>query len=100
MQLRKPTPQLYRFLAAQDVRGMARMKANEQIARKFRYRVHCRPSAESTALNQQTTVATNDFVGASRSTPTPQTMHFSPALPDRIVQLVSSIAVTLPSPNF
>jgi len=60
----KPPPQLDRLLTAQDVRRMARMEANEQIARKFGYRVHSRPSAESAALNQQTMVAPNDFLGS------------------------------------
>jgi hypothetical protein len=60
----KPAPQLDCLLTAQDVRRMARMEANEQIARKFGYRVHSRPSAESTALNQQTMVAPNDFLGS------------------------------------
>jgi hypothetical protein len=43
---------------------MARMEANEQIARKFGYRVHSRLSAESAALNQQTMVVPNDFLGS------------------------------------
>jgi hypothetical protein len=57
----KPAPQLDCLLTAQDVRRMARMEANEQIARN---RVHSRPSAESAALNQQTMVAPNDFLGS------------------------------------
>jgi hypothetical protein len=48
----KSAPELDRFLAAKDVRRMPRMDANQQIARKFGYCVHRRPSAESAALNQ------------------------------------------------
>jgi hypothetical protein len=60
----KPPPQLDRLLTAEDVRRMARMETNEQIARKVGYRVHSWPSAESAALNQQTMVTPNDFMGA------------------------------------
>jgi len=59
----KPPPQLDRLLTAEDVRCMAWMKANKQIARKVGYRVHNRSSAESAALNQQTMIAPNDFLG-------------------------------------
>jgi hypothetical protein len=53
----KPSPQLDRLLTAKNVRRMTRVDANKQIARKFRFRVHRRPSAESAALNQQTVAA-------------------------------------------
>jgi hypothetical protein len=55
--LGKPSPQLDRLFTAKNVRRMTRVDANKQIARKFRYRVHRRPSAESAALNQQTVAA-------------------------------------------
>jgi len=60
----KPSPQLGRLLTVEDVRRMARMEANEQIAGKFGYRVHSHSSVESAALNQQTIVAPNDFLGS------------------------------------
>ena len=69
--LGKPPPQLDRLLTAEDVRRMARMEANKQIVRKFGYRVHSRPSAESAALNQQTMVAPNDFLGSKCLDPAP-----------------------------
>jgi hypothetical protein len=53
----KSPPQLGCFLTTEDIRCMARMDANEQVARKFGYRVHGRPSTESAALNQQKVVA-------------------------------------------
>jgi hypothetical protein len=50
----KPSPQLDGRQTAEDVRRMTRMDANQQIARKFGYRVHSQPFTESTVLNQHT----------------------------------------------
>lgn len=41
--LGKPPPQFDRLLTAEDVRCMARMEANEQIARNPGYRIHSQP---------------------------------------------------------
>jgi hypothetical protein len=52
----KSAPQLDRLLATEDVRRMAGMEANHQIARKISYRVHsqsafCRISSIESADN-------------------------------------------------